>query len=590
MRDKFSNREIAFLLRSIAASYTLLNENRFKIIAYQNASATVEHLNRELYDMWQDHKLSQVPGIGPSISEHLSELFSKGRSHHFDEILKKIPSPVFELMRIPNIGPKTAFKLVKELNLTRSKNIYEDVEKVAKEGKIEKIETFGKKSQEEILYAVKAYQNKSSENVRMPLPYAYSLANQIKSYLKETGGTSRIDTLGSLRRMVATIGDVDLAVATNNSQSDKQIIEHFIKYPKKTSVDSAGEKKASLIVNPNIRVDLRVQNKKSYGSMLQYFTGSKTHNIKLREYALKKGLSLSEWGIKNVKTGKIAEFSDEESFYKFLDLQYIPPEIREGTDEIEMARNHKIPKLVETTQIKGDLHLHSSYDLKPSHDLGNDSYAAILRKADELGYEYVGFADHNPKQADHTEKQIIEIMKRRKSEIEKLNTKKVKFFIGLEADILPNGNIALPEKAVEFVDYLVISVHSVFTMKAELMTKRVLKALQYPKVKVLGHPTGRLLLKRSGFEMNWQKIFETCVQKNIALEINAWPDRLDLPDILVREAVEVGAKCIIDTDAHAVAQMDGMQYGVSVARRGWCQKSDIINTLGYEKFTQWLRG
>ncbi len=590
MRDTFSNKEIAFLLRSIAASYTLLNENRFKIIAYQNAAATVEHLNRELYDMWQDHKLSQVPGIGPSISQHLSELFSTGRSKHFDQILKKIPHPVFELMRIPNIGPKTAFKLVKELNLTRSKNIYKDIEKDAKKGKIEKIETFGKKSQEEILQAVINYRNKSPSSERMPLPYAYTLANQIKTYLENAKGIRRIDALGSLRRMVATIGDIDLAIATNNSQLDKQVIEHFIKYPKKTSVDNAGEKKASLIVNPNIRVDLRVQNEKSYGSMLQYFTGSKTHNIKLREYALKKGLSLSEWGIKNVKTGKITEFSDEERFYKFLDLQYIPPEIREGTNEIDLAKNHKIPKLVETSEIKGDVHLHSSYDLKPSHDLGKDSYEEILKKADALGYEYMGFADHNPKQADHSEEQIIEIMKRRKSQIEKLSTKKVKYFIGLEADILPNGNIALPEKAIEFVDYLVISVHSVFTMKAELMTKRVLKALQYPKVKVLGHPTGRLLLKRPGFEMNWQKIFETCVQKNIALEINAWPDRLDLPDILVREAVEAGAKCIIDTDAHAIAQMDGMRYGVSVARRGWCQKSDIINTLEYEKFNQWLRG
>lgn len=613
--DKFSNKQIARLLRHIAATYLLTNENRFKVIAYQKAADTIEGLSRELKDIWQEGKLATVPSIGKSIQEHLDEYFRKGKSNHFETLLKKIPKTVFLLMDIPGIGPKKAYKLVKALNLTNEKTLITDLKKACLEDKVAQIETFGKKSQEEIKKSIAIFEEKSTQQERMPLPYAFSIAEEVISYLKKHSLVKRVDALGSLRRLAPTIGDIDIAVQIKDSISNKkkssshrqlkEIIDYFINFPKTIKVDNAGEKKASIIVSPYIRIDLRIEEEKSYGAMLQYFTGNKAHNIKLREYALKKGFSLSEYGIKPVKklqTSKlkvknynsklgIYQFETEENFYEFLGLQYIPPELREGTDEIEVAEKQQIPPLVELKDIKGDLHLHSSFDLQPSHDLGSNDVIEIFEKGKKLRYQYIGFSDHNPK-LSLSKDDILSILSRRKQYIDKIFMSKKyersNYFIGLEVDILPDGKIALPDGYWKYVDYLIISVHSVFDMPIKEMTKRVLWAMRYPKVKILGHPTGRMLGKREGFELEWEKIFDECRKKNIALEINAWPLRLDLPDILVREAIKNGVKLIINTDSHEISQMSLMFYGVSVARRGWAKKDDIINTMDYKKIREWL--
>ncbi|MBI4009075.1 hypothetical protein HY357_02485 [Candidatus Roizmanbacteria bacterium] len=611
LQKKFSNKAIAHLLRSVATVYLLKGVNRFRTIAYENAADAVEHLTRELRDIWQDNKLYDVPGIGPSIGSHLDEYFKAGRSKHFDSILKKIPSAVYQLMKIPTVGPKKAYKLVTSLKLINDRTAVEDLKKACLAGKVAKLETFGEKSQQDILEAINLFEKRSTKTERMPLPYAFSLAKELTEYIKQFPSVKRVDALGSLRRMVATIGDIDIAVVVSDKKTH-DLIQHFLKFAKLIRIDNAGEKKASIIVRPNVRVDLRVEEEKSYGSMLQYFTGSKAHNINLREYALRKGLSLSEYGIKSIKKvpssmfqvpskskdpifnkqTELFEFKNEVNFYKFLGLQYIPPEIREGTDEIELAKMQKIPRLIETKEIKGDLHIHSSYNLKPSHDFGKNSYKEILDHAEKLHYEYVGFADHNPKIGDLSEKEVIEIMRLRNYEINKIRklNMKVKCFVGLEVDILPSGKIALPEKAIEYVDYLIISVHSAFNLDIKTMTARVMKALDYPKIKILGHPTGRLLGRREGFELEWSRIFDFCKKKNIAIEINSWPERLDLPDTLVREGLKYGLKYTINTDAHANNELDGVFYGVAVARRGWCKKSDIINTFSFRKFEEWLYG
>lgn len=585
-----SNKEVAHLLRSIAAAYLIKNANRFRIIAYENAADTVERMTREIRDVWQDGDLDQIPGIGKILASSLDEFFRKGYSSHFQKALKDIPDTVFELMQVPSLGPKKAYKLVKTFHLTDKKTVFHDLKKLCIDNKIAEIPTFGKKSQETILKALDLYEKRKETPDRMPLPYAYTLANEIIEYLKRSKYTKRVDALGSLRRMVVTIGDIDIAIACQKKDITF-LLSYFLKYQKKIAVDNAGEKKASIIVPPQIRVDLRLQDEKNYGPMLQYLTGSKSHNIKLREYALKKGYSLSEYGIKHLKSKKTYEFQTEENFYQFLGLQYIPPEIREGTNEIDLALKNKIPKLVEPNDVKGDLHLHSRYDLKPSHDLGVNSYKEIYTHAKELGYEYIGFSDHNPKITGLTKRKIVDIMKRRKEHIDNLfNTRgAIECFVGLEVDIQPNGEVALPPEACSFVDYLIVSVHSVFDMDTRSMTARVLKALEYPKVKILGHPTGRLLGKREGYELEWDKIFHTCKEKNICLEINAWPERLDLPDSLVREGIQAGVKFFINTDAHANWHMDNMFYGVSVARRGWATKHDIINTEGVESIANWLR-
>lgn len=590
VEEKIDNREIATLLRSLAAAHLIKNKNRFQIIAYENAADSVEHLTREIQDVWREGKLSEIPNIGKTIAAGLDEYFRKGRSKHFESIFKGIPQTVFKLMQIPSIGPKKAYKLVKALKLTNLDSVYEDLRNLCLAGKVAKIPTFGAKSQEAILNEIETYKRKDNSQSlrRMPLPYANALAEELIAHMKENRNVRRIDGLGSLRRNLSTVGDIDIAVAADNKYASG-IIDHFLKFDRKSAVINSGSKKASMMVSPGIRVDFRVQDVVSYGSMLQYFTGSKDHNIKLREHALKKGFSLSEWGIKSLKDKKIYEFPTEESLYKFLGLQYIAPEIREGTNEIELAKVNKLPNLVEADSIKGDLHIHSNYDLKPSHDFGANTYREICKKGKQLGYEYVGFSDHNPKLSDLTPQQIVTIMKARFDHIQKLQGKThVKFFIGLELDILPSGELALPKQAFEYVDYLLISVHSSFRLDVKTMTNRVLKALDNPKVKILGHPTGRLLGKRDGYELEWEKIFDRCKKSNIAMEINAWPERLDLPDILVREALKAGVKFVINADAHANEHMDNMRYGVSVARRGWAEKDDIINTKDYKSFKHWL--
>lgn len=599
MENQFSNKKIAKLLRNIADAYLLLGENRFKIIAYQKAADVIENLSREIRDIWQENRIAEVAGIGKSLQEHLDEYFRKGYSQHFNKILKKIPETVFVLTDLPGIGPKKAFKLVKSLNLYNKKTLLKDLEKACLENKISQIEGFGEKSQIEIKKAIELYQQRLDKAQRMPLPYAFSLAQEVVNYLKKHPLIKRVDVLGSLRRLQATIGDIDIAVQINSHSLEeekklekyKEIINYFVNFPKKIKIDNAGEKKASIIVEPYIRVDLRIEEEESYGAMLQYFTGSKAHNIKLREYALKKGFSLSEYGIKDLKKNQLKKFFDEKGFYHFLGLQYIPPELREGTDEIELASYNKIPQLVDLTEIKGDLHLHGIFDLQPSHDLGSDDYDKLYQKADELKYQYLGFSDHNSKNT-LSDEEVYNLLKTRyKYIVKKISPKKIErlnYFIGIEADILPDGSIPIPKKALKYIDYIIVSVHSVFDLDIKKMTKRVINALNFPKVKILGHPTGRLIGKREGFELEWEKVFEVCRKNNIALEINSWPLRLDLPDILVKEAIKNKVKLIVNTDAHELNQMDLIFYGLAVARRGWATKDDIINTQSYDNFKKWL--
>ena len=586
-----SNKEIARLLRDVAAAYLLRNEIRFKIIAYEKAADTIEQMNRELKDIWKEGKMKGIPGIGPTITTHLEELFKTGQSEHFNSIIWSMPEAIYPLMRVPSIGPKKAFKLVKELKIKKADKAVDTLLKLALDGKIETIEGFGAKSQDEIIKAIQLYKQSDRKSERMPLPYAKELAKQIIAYMKQLEYINHIDAMGSMRRSVSTIGDIDIALSCPEEKTE-EVIKHLTAYPLKVDVDNAGAKKASIIVSPNIRIDLRVQEEKSYGSMLQYFTGSKAHNVKLREYALRKGLSLSEWGIKETDTGKLHEFENEETFYAYLDLPLIPPEIREGTNEIDIARKDKLPELVTLKDIKGDLHTHSSYDLKPSHDFGENTYEEMAEKAVSLGYHYIGFSDHNPNTSNNTSVDIINIMKKRREYIDHIFRSKkydhIKTFVSLECDIMPSGELALPDEAIEYVDYLVVSIHSSFRQDRKTMTDRVLKALSKPKVKIFGHPTGRLLGKREGIELDWDKIFALVKEKNIAFEVNSWPERLDLPDTLVREAVEQGIKLVINTDAHAVSQMDGMEYGVAVARRGWASKHDIMNTLPYSEFKKWI--
>jgi len=597
MVKEFTNKEIAKILKAVAAAYEVKKGDKFKIMAYDRASTSVEHATSEIKDLWDDGKLNELPGIGAAIASHLDELFRTGRVRHFEEVMKGLPPAMFEFLSIPGIGAKTAYKLCQKLKIKNPKTALKELERAAKLGKIRIIEGFGEESEKKILEAIEAFKKGQIKERRMVLPYADTIAQEIVSYLLNCKAVKRVDTLGSLKRMVSTIGDIDIAVAT---ESPQEVIDWFLKYPKIKKVIEKGPTGASILLENGRQVDLRIGKPEAYGAMLQYFIGSKHHNIHLRELALKKGFSLSEYGIRPLKfkkdKQKILEFEKEEDFYHFLGLDWIPPELREDSGEIEAALNHTLPNLLKIDDIKGDLHIHSNFPIETSHDQGTASMEEVIRKGEELGYEYIGFTEHNPSISKHKPKEIIEILKRKKEEIDKINYSNekrvrnipIKALNGLEIDIKPNGTLGIPEEGLKLLDYAIVSVHTSFKMNREEMTKRILSALEHSKVKILGHPTGRKLNEREGYELDWEKVFDFCLKKGKWLEINAWPDRLDLPDVLVREAVKRKVKMVICTDSHSLEHLNLMRYGVAVARRGWAEKNDIINTLPYKEFKKLL--
>jgi DNA polymerase (family 10) len=590
-----NNAAIVQLLHNVAAALSIKEANRFRIVAYEKAADSIEHLTSEVKDVWEEGQLENIPGVGPTIAGYLKELFKTGKVKHFETVFKGISPAVFEFLLIPGIGPKKAFRLTKEFKLNNPKTAITELEEIARSGKIASLDGFGEKSQSEILSGIEVYKKGQIKENRMLLPYADELAQEVMSYLKKHPAVKRVDELGSLRRKVTTIGDVDLSVATTKSI---EVIKYFTQYPKMRKIIDQGEKGATILLSIGRQVDLRVQYPETYGAMLQYFTGSKHHNIKLREYALKKGLSLSEHGIKNLKTGKTEEFNTETAFYKALGMPWIPPEIREDAGEIQAALAHKLPVLVELSDIRGDLHIHSNYDIKSSHDTGESSLAQLLTHAQALNYAYIGISDHNPSIGNHYEQQISSLMKTRLEKLQqdhrvwkqRSKANAVELFVMLEVDILPNGNLALPQEAFKYVDAVIVSLHSSLRMEKAKMTERILKALSYPKVKILGHPTGRLLPEREGCDADWPAIFRYAKSHSQALEINAWPQRLDLTDLLVREALQIGVQFVINTDSHAANHLKNMQYGVDVAQRGWAEKKDILNTMEYNKCKDWILG
>lgn len=575
---KFSNAEVARLLREVAAAYEVKGADRFHIAAYNRAADSVEHATSEIKDLWDEGKLEEIPGIGKSIATYLDEYFRRGKVLHFKQVKKGLPLGMFKLSEVPGVGAKSAYKIAKSLRIESVSQL----KKFCKAGKVAELEGFGAQSEREILKGIEELERRSD---RLLLPIAWRVAEKVIKRLKNTPGVRRVDPMGSLRRMCSTVGDVDIAVAT---KKPTLAIDTFTSMPDVKRILVKGEVKASVILKSGYQVDLRAQDPASYGAQLQYFTGSKDHNIRLRKIANEKGLSLSEYGVRKVKSpkSKVKSFSTEEAFYKFLEMSWIPPELREDAGEIEAVQEGRLPRLVELKDIKGDLHVHCDFPMEESHDPGVSSMEEIIKEAQRFGYNYIGLSNHSPSVSRHTQERMRKLIKRKNEAISKLRSRYngVKLLNVLEVDILANRELALGDEALKMLDFVIAAVHSNLRQSKEEMTKRILVALENPYVHALAHPTGRLLLEREGSEIDWEEVFKTCLENKKVLEINAFPKRLDLPDTLVREAVKRGVKLIINTDAHEVSQMDFMPYGVAVARRGWAEKSDIINTLSWSKF------
>jgi len=600
VKKKFTNQEVNELLKNIAVALLLKGENRFRVSAYEEAAQSVLHLGTSLEDFWKRNELTKIPGVGSNIASHLNELFSQGKVSHFEQVFKGLPEALFELLKVQGIGPKNALKLCEKLKIIKKKNALIRLKKAALAGKIRRIEGFGEKSEQEILQGLNDFSVKSK---RIPLFLADQICQDILEYLKLSPAVIRIDKLGSLRRRCASVGDIDISCSSKKS---KEVIDWFCKYPKKNRVKEAGVSKASLQVSQIYQVDLRVELPWSYGSLLQHFTGSKLHNIHLREIALGKGLSLSEHGVKKLMTQnsknkavtrntKLYKFRTEKEFYKFIGMQWVPPELREDQGEIELAQQNKLPDLVKLNDIKGDLHIHSNFKFKTSHDLGENSMESIAEKAKSLNYQYLAFSEHNPSVSWHKEKEFISIISKKKEIIDELNysynkntQKKLFIFNSLEIDINRIGKRSVPDRAIDILDFAIISIHSSFKMGRKEMTDRILNAFDHPKLKILAHPTGRMIGKREGYELDWDRIFDFCKKNKKFLEVNAYPLRLDLPDFLVRQAIKNGVKIVINTDSHNLQQMDYMKYGVDNCQRGWAEKKDIINCLSYNNVKKLL--
>jgi DNA polymerase (family 10) len=478
------------------------------------------------------------------------------------------------------VGAKTAYRLAKELNL----ETLSQLKKAALAGRVEELSGFKEKTANQLLKAIEEYREGEG---RMLLPIAFAVAERLIEEILKMPGVRRADPLGSLRRMVSTIGDIDIGIATTKPA---ETVEAFVNLPGVARVLGAGKTKASVLLKTGKQVDIRVHAPQSYGALLQYFTGSKSHNIHLRKVANERGLSLSEYGISKFKGGKVVgqpmATKTEEEFYKKLSMDWIPPELREDNEEIEAALKGKLPRLVEIGDIKGDAHTHTT-----ASD-GEDTADEMVRAAIAHGLEYYGIADHAPSVQVLGVKKAREEILRRKWEVEELRRKyqgKIKLFFSAEVDITASAKLELPDDLLALFDYTTASIHSGFRQPRDQITKRLLSALKNPYVDVLGHPTGRQLGRREACEADWDEVFRVAREEGKLLEINAVPTRLDLPDTLVRKARDKGVKFVINTDSHRTAQLDNLRFGVAVARRGWCGKSDIINTLSAEKFLKALR-
>jgi len=577
---RVSNREVIDMLKEILAAMEVKNYNNFRIRAYQNAISILENLTVSIQDLWENKRLGEIPGIGSGIEEHLNEFFLEGKVAEFEEIKKGLPEGMFSLIGLRGIGAKRAYKLSMAFKLLDRENALEKLKEAAEQKKIRNLEGFGEKIEKAILEAIEEQKMTKNKKVRFLLPQAEEIVERIMNFMKGCEDVVDIEVCGSFRRKNATIGDLDIPVSTNKPS---EVLDYFLKFPEIKEVLVVGDKKASVVLTNEIQVDLRVSTPQAYGSMLQYFTGSKQHNILLRNYALSMGMSLSEYGIK--KDGELKEFSDEKGFYSELGLSYIPPEIRNGDFEIEAAKEGKLPNLIKLEDIKGDIHFHTI-----ASD-GANTLEEMVEEAKKLGYQYIGVADHAPSIQSRGLGTVLKIVSDTRKKIDDINSSQtdIKVLFGYEVNILVDNSLSLPDDILKDLDFVIAGIHTAFGQDKETVTKRLISAIENPYVRVISHPSGRLLNERDPADPDWRKIFSAARDNGVILEINAQPQRLDLPDDLAKSAVEWGVDLIIDSDAHSTKEFGFMRYGVDNARRGWVQKDNVVNTLTYDKFIKKLR-
>ncbi len=559
------NQEIAKIFYEIA-EYLEMDEIAFRPYAYQKAAFNLENLEQDIGKIYKKEGLKgleKIPGVGKHIALKIEEYLEKGKIKSYERLKKKSPVDLGELTAVEGLGPKKIKTLYQKLGIRNVK----DLEKAAKSHKIAPLFGFGEKTEKNILESIEFLKkDKGRFLLGEILPIVQEIYEELKS-LKQVG---KIDVVGSLRRMKETIGDIDFLIASDKPQ---KVMDFFVSLRGVEKVWGKGTTKASVRMKQGFDIDVRVVLKKSYGAALQYFTGSKEHNIAVRKIAISKRCKLNEYGL--FKGKKMIAGRTEKEVYQRLGMDWMPPEIRENQGEIKAALKGKLPSLIALRNIKGDLHCHSDWNG------GENSILEMAQKAMKMGYEYIGISDHTKFlriENGLDEKQLLE----QRKEIDKLNKKFVKknfkILQGAETNILRNGSIDIKDQALKKLDYVIAGIHSNFKISQAEMTKRIISAMKNPNIDIISHPTGRILKRREEYEIDFDKILRAAKKFKVILEINACPARLDLNDLNIRRCKTAGVKMVINTDAHHKDQMKYMKLGVAQARRGWAEKKDVINT------------
>jgi DNA polymerase (family 10) len=567
------NQLVAEILYEIADLLDIKGEIFFKTRAYRVAAQTIEVLDEDIETVANENRLQDISGIGEALAKKIKEIVETGKLEYFERLKKEVPEGVLALLEIPGLGPKKVAALYKNLGIAT----IDALRKACVEGELRSLDGFGEITERNILRGI---QLKEKTSGRVLLNVAYEDGMNYLEYLKTCDKIEQISIAGSLRRRKETIGDLDILAS---SGTPDEVMDYFAAYEDVQRVLLKGITKTSILLHDDVQVDLRVVEPKSFGAALQYFTGSKEHNVKMRNLAIKKGFKLSEYGLFEKETERYVVGRTEEEVYNMLGLTYIEPELRENRGEIETAAKKKLPTLVGYNEINGDFHVHSSWSD------GFDTIETIVRHAKKMRYKFVGIADHSQSLKIARGLSEEQVNKKRK-EIEKLNNKypDVKILCGTECDIKSDGSLDYTNKILKNFDFVCIGVHMGLKMDGKEMTKRLISGMQNEHVDFLAHPTGRIIGRRDSVEIDMDAIFDTAKETGTYLEINAFPDRLDLNDIHARTAKERGVKFVLGTDAHNVSNLPFIQFGVATARRGWLEKKDILNTYSLKEIEKIL--
>ena len=575
------NKALANILYETADLLEIDGQDSFRIRSYRNAAQAVENHSQQIKDIIGEPKqVLAIPGIGKGMLKNLEELLNTGKLAAQLELLEKYHPSMLQLLKIQGLGPKTIALIWSSYKISD----VDGVEKLAREGKIRELPRMGEKHEAKLLKAIEDYRRIGG---RFLIDAAELECEKITAHIKQFPGIDKITPAGSLRRGRETVGDLDILVtgkACTTEEGRQKAIAHVAKYPPLMDVIASGDNKISFHVRSGMQVDVRLLPPESFGAAMQYFTGSKAHNVSLRQRALKMGYTLNEYSLATLEDEKPVAGKTEEEIYAKLKLDYIPPEMRENLGEIDLAQNYSLPQLVTQRDIQGDVHMHTV------ETDGRNTIAEMAEAAKARGYKYMAITDHSKNLAFANgldDKRAVEHIQRIREANKLIDG--IKIFAGIEVDILADGDLDLSDDVLAQMDVVIASVHSVFNQESAKMTERLIKAIENPNTSIIGHPTGRIQLRRDSYPFDMHAVLTAAAKHKVAMELNAYPDRLDLNDVNLRQAKQHCVKTVINTDAHHTSHMEKIQYGILQARRAWLTKEDVLNTLPVDKFAKAMK-